>query len=432
MPTAMTKVTDRSAPTTTPIAGVNAKWLARVRWVHYIGALATVVIASEVLNLALPAVGLVALIGVGAATNLAVELSRRTRQWLGQATGGALLLGDVALFTGMLHLTGGSFNPFTLLYLNFVVVAAVALHRRWIWAVAAFSVFCFGLLFFVEAVPLMGVSPMPGHHHGHGMNEHLYGMWVASGVAAAFIGTFVDGQRRLLAARDAELQTERERVERAHRLASLATLAAGAAHELSTPLSTIAVVAAELEATLTDPQLNEAKEDAALIRRQVRRCHQVLEQLSADAGAHVGEGKVWVTADGLAAAALRSQPGAARVHVTVADDLPALCLPERMVARAVRSLVDNALLADASGSPELAIVGLGEGWRVTVTDNGPGMSADVRERAVEPFFTTREHGMGLGLYLVGEVARQLGGDFALSDAPGGGLCATLTFVGEAS
>lgn len=413
---------------------VSTSWFTRLRWMNYGGALAIVLISAFGLRLDLPLPGLLGILFFGGITNASLAASAVRQPWTSPHVVGGLLVLDVGLLTGLLHLTGGAYNPFTLLYLNFVVVAAVTLQRRWMWTIAALSVVCFGLLFWLGAVPLTEMAPgQHGHHghHGHGsMNEHLYGMWVASGVAAVFIGMFVDGQRRLLAARGAELRTERVRVERAERLASLATLAAGAAHELSTPLSTIAVVAAELEETLVGAEQEEAREDATLIRNQVRRCHQVLEQLGADSGAHAGEARTLVDARALSAQVIDKQHGGERVDVSIGDDVQPLCLPRRMVTRAVRSLVDNALRADPLGRPSLVITTAPGGWRITVEDSGPGMDPTVRERALEPFFTTRDHGMGLGLYLVQEVARQMGGDLTLTEADSGGVSASLRLEGQ--
>src|SRR6201999_2562972 len=121
---------------------------------------------------------------------------------------------------------------------------------------------------------------MPGMHHsmqggqgGEPLDVHLRGMWVAFAVAAAFIVYFITRVTRALGSREAELARAREIAARSEKLASMATLAAGAAHELATPLSTIAVVARELERA-TDPSA--LTTDAKLIREQVERCRDIL------------------------------------------------------------------------------------------------------------------------------------------------------------
>src|SRR5690606_36216657 len=131
-------------------------------------------------------------------------------------------------------------------------------------------------------------------HHEH-MHTHLRGMWVALGVAAGFIVYFLMRVTRALAQREEELARARHLAARQEKLASLATLAAGAAHELSTPLSTIATVARELERHLQDGSA-EQREDVGLIRSQVERCRAILWQMSAEAGESAGEGLSRVTA----------------------------------------------------------------------------------------------------------------------------------------
>src|SRR5262249_2640716 len=120
--------------------------------------------------------------------------------------------------------------------------------------------------------------------HGEFLVMHVQGMWIAFGIAAGFIVYFVSRVTR-------ELGRARAYAARAEKLGSLATLATGAAHELSTPLSTIAVVAKELERDLEQGvSAQEATSDARLIRQEVERCREILLQMTADAGGAAGEG----------------------------------------------------------------------------------------------------------------------------------------------
>src|SRR6185369_2055893 len=166
---------------------------------------------------------------------------------------------------------------FSFLYLVNIALSAVVLRSLWTWTLVVLSLACFGALF----------AAAPAHGHAEHMQMHLQGMWVAFGVAAVFITYFVQRVTGALAARDVELAAANERTARHERLASLATLAAGAAHELSTPLSTIAIAAKELERRLASD--GDAGADARLIREQVERCRQILAHMADDAGASSGE-----------------------------------------------------------------------------------------------------------------------------------------------
>jgi two-component system sensor histidine kinase RegB len=256
-------------------------------------------------------------------------------------------------------------------------------------------------------------------------------MWVALGVAASFIVYFLHRVTRALRERDRELALSRERALRNERITSVATLAAGAAHELASPLGTIAVASGELEAELRKSSASQqAIEDVVLIREQVRRCRAILDQLGADSGQAAGDPISPVVPRELAELALSNLVGRERVHVDATGSPPELMAPPRALVQAVRSLLENALHAtQADQRVELAIARAADQVRIEVSDTGVGMSRDVLERATEPFFTTRGagRGLGLGLFLAQSVADQLGGRLELSSQPGRGTRATLVF-----
>src|SRR5262249_42066091 len=192
------------------------------------------------------------------------------------------------------------------------------------------------------------------------------------------------------------------------RLAALTTLAAGAAHELGTPLGTIAVAAKELEralARLDGLNAVSLRDDARLIRDEVERCRRILDQMASDAGETAGETPALVPVDGLVRDVLDAlaPDDVARVRVEGLPVPGASALPRRAVTSAISSLLRNAL--DATRPPEsvrLCVDADERALRVTVRDEGPGMTAEVLARAEEPFFSTKPpgKGMGLGLFLV--------------------------------
>jgi two-component system sensor histidine kinase RegB len=256
-------------------------------------------------------------------------------------------------------------------------------------------------------------------------------MWVAFGVAAGFIVYFVQHVTRALARRDAELIAARMQAARTEKLASLATLAAGAAHQLATPLSTIAVAAKELER-----QLERARDDAGtaadarLIREQVERCREILLQMAADAGESTGEPIVRVALHELLQRAIDGirATDRARVIIESGDTAKPITAPVRSVAQAVRAVLKNALEA-SNGMPVRvrAVIAAGD-CRIEVRDQGSGMPPEVLERAAEPFFTTKgpDRGMGLGLFLSRTILERLGGKLELDSTPGQGTRAVLT------
>jgi two-component system sensor histidine kinase RegB len=400
---------------------INFSWLVKLRWGAIAGQIVTIVGVTHVLDVVLPLTALYAIIAVELVSNIVCVAAAR-RADAAEWWSGVVMVLDVVLLTALLHFAGGPFNPFSFLYLVEIALAAVIVRARWTWALVLVSLIGSGALFVGQPRMLMST----GDH----MALHLRGMWVAFGVAASFIVYFLLRVRRDLEAREAELAEAQRRVDRQERLASLATLAAGAAHELATPLGTIALAARELERHLEKAQADAASlEDVHLIRAQVDRCRAILDGMAADAGETAGEQPREVAIVELLRSAvdgLRTEP---RIDVEVGGvDGQRVRVPPRAVAQALKSLLKNAQEASA---PERA-VSLRANVRersvaIEVVDRGAGMPEAVLARAGEPFFTTKEpgRGMGLGLFLTRTLVERLGGELTLSSEAGAGTRALV-------
>jgi two-component system sensor histidine kinase RegB len=185
------------------------------------------------------------------------------------AIAGAHLLGDSLALTALLALSGGVTNPFTTMY--FVpMTLATQLSPRWTWAVAATSLLGFAALFVLA--PLHGGPP--GHEH-HFIG-HIRGMWVAFGMSAAFMTYFVHRIALSLARQRAELGRLRLAAAQDRQLAALGTLAAGAAHELGSPLGTVAMLVGDL-GLMSEAERGEA---IGTIKQELARCKHILSQMS--------------------------------------------------------------------------------------------------------------------------------------------------------
>jgi two-component system sensor histidine kinase RegB len=183
---------------------------------------------------------------------------------------------------------------------------------------------------------------------------------------------------------------------------------------LATPLSTIAIVARELEDQLTERRDVTSAEDARLIREQVERCRDILLQMAADAGESMGEPLVEVPIETLVETALHGLPERERVRLDIAGALhgQSISTPLRSVAQALRAVVKNALEASRSENSITVSVSLNvDQIEIEVADRGSGMTANVLDRVGEPFFTTKgpDRGMGLGLFLTRTIVERLGG-----------------------
>jgi two-component system, sensor histidine kinase RegB len=403
------------------------RWLVRMRWLA-VAAQAIAVVALRLLSTAGAGIDvgpLLGVVGATAATNAAVAWWLRTEPRVSEWMLASLMALDFAFLTGLLHLSGGPSNPFTVLFLVHIALAAVVLAQRYAWILACLACASFFALFVMPASggPLDDALSMHAHHHhagaSDGMSLHLRGMWVAFAVAAFAIAYFVTRVTKDLEAQRELASEARTRALRSEKLASLATLAAGAAHELSTPLATIAIVAKELERSLGASHADVG--DARIIREEVERCKHILTHLTSDAGESAGEPFLETPLRELSERALDGVTDAARVSIEV--EPLSLKLPVRAFAAALRGLIRNALQA-STGAVVLRGRRVGDSVVLEVEDHGAGMSKDVLARVGEPFYTTKEtgRGMGLGVFIARDLTERLGGRLVLSSELGKGTC----------
>jgi two-component system sensor histidine kinase RegB len=421
-------------------AHVSLRWLIAVRWGSAVGQTLVVLWARFALGLLLPLTPLFALSGLAALTNIVAARWLARRESAPPRVVGTLLVIDTVLLTAALALTGGPLNPFSFVYLVYITLAAVVLSAPWTWFLTALAACGYGLLFFGAQQTV----PHAADHLPMNMSSHLQGMWWAFVLSASLTAYFVVKLSSALEHRDRELAGMREQAARHERFASLTTLAAGAAHELSTPLGTIAVVTREMERTLEQlpPHAAAAVDalgpdaharllaDAHLIRDELQRCRAILDRMAAQAGEPVGEMPSAVSVRDLVSEALRALPAddAARITVQASETIALVSVPGRGVVTALVCLLRNALDASGRGQPvTLAASADHDVVRLTVRDRGVGMTPDVLARAGEPFFSTKPAGagMGLGVFLTRALAERLGGALLLESTPGAGTSAML-------
>jgi two-component system sensor histidine kinase RegB len=423
---------------------VNLNWLIRLRWVAVFGQVTTIALAAGPLGVGLPTGALLSIAGLTAGSNAFLWALHR---WY--STGGAtdeeastdpgilfaVMLFDVVSLTALLFFSGGPSNPCALFYFVNLALSAVALPSRTVWAVLGATVVGFSSLFLVH-VPVEELRAPAG---AGGVLQHsplslyqiglLASFAVGSGIVVYFVTRLHVELRRI----DDELREAGAREERMQRLESLATLAAGAGHELASPLSTIAVVAKELARTLDRENASpDVLADVDLIRTELQRCRTILDRMSGRVGQQVGETERRLTAAELVSRALAEIPDFARGAIDLRWDPGAeslrLRVPLVATAQALRVPLQNALDAGPTGERvEVAIRRAGQRIRFEVRDRGRGIAPENLARVGEPFFTTKEpgSGMGLGVYLARSVLERLGGTLTLAPAEDRGTIATI-------
>ena len=332
-----------------------------------------------------------------------------------------LMCADVALLSWLLLRAGGVLNPASVFYLVEIVVAALVFGRRWTWIVAALAVAGYAASFLAPTDDLQAAQSMHPE-----IALHMRGMWLAFALTAVIIAALVTRLLIAVERRDRALDLLRVRNEGAMRAASLATLAAGAAHELSTPLATIAVAARELERGLADSS-NEGRHDARLIRDEAARCRAILDDLSGAAGQPSGEPPQSTSLTRVLEDVKARLASGDRDRVRIADAPDAeVQWPVRPVGRALRERHSERVAGIRATRSASRSTRSPDTLTIVVTDDGPGMTPEQAARAGDPFYTTKAGGTGLGLFVTRSTIEQLGGTFRLATQPDAGTAVTMT------
>ena len=386
-----------------------------MRWLAVAGQVLTLYAASGWLQLPVSLGPLISIFLFTAASNVALSVMPEKLRCDPRTLPGVLLV-DVFLLTLLLYFSGGPGNPFSILYLLHVVICAVLLDRVWAWGVAVLTILLFALLF-VSHVP---IESLHQHAAPGQLNAHLLGMWIAYSLVALIsaycIGRMSEELRR------SERETMQLKLSQ-QRLASLTTLAAGAAHELATPMGTIAIILGELERRLGSSASAGASEDLRLMKSELERCKNILSKMGARSGETAGEMPESVSLSALIveAEAQFARDFGPRVQVAPVTEDSYVSVPKNAVLQALSAITKNAVESTNGGGAVRLAAQIESGVvHFKVSDLGCGMSEEVLSRVGEPFFTTKEagSGMGLGIFLARLTAEQLGGNLSLESEPG--------------
>lgn len=429
-------------------------WLLRLRWGAVLCQAVLIFIAFLFLEITIPIPIVSVIILFEITSNLYFSSLIQRKNVIPEWLFGLVMFLDVFFLTALIFYTGGPMNPFTFLYLVHIVIGALLMHPQWSWSLAIFTVLCYAALFFVDPVVLCqsvlgqagGILGLPQNLESchaeiqelntlsGSMQLHLRGMLLAFAITAFFIVFFVGRIQKALEDHQRTLDKLEDERARSERLASLATLAAGATHEFSTPLSTIAVAAGEMLHELKDLENNQdLLADAQLIRDQVANCKEILFQMAADAGKHLGEPLVEYTTVEILDRILQSIPAEDHDRILINNEAETLSflVPIRNLVRSIKGLINNGLDASGAGSPvKVRCYSDKKFLYFDILDQGTGMDQSIIAKAHEPFFTSKEpgKGMGLGLFLAQNVAESYDGELRISSEPGRGTTVTISLA----
>jgi len=404
---------------------ISLRTLVPIRWVAIAGQALTIIIVHFGLGFSLPLVPALGVVGGSVLLNVVLILLRQVAARLGERDAALCLGYDILQLAILLHLTGGLQNPFSILILAPVTVAATILSRRPVIVLSVLAVASISVL-------ALWHEPLPWRTEPLVFPAELVlGIWVALVLATVFIGGYTwSVAQEAGRLRDAVTATQLA-LAREQRVSAVGALAAAAAHELGSPLATIAVVAKELVRDLPDDSPH--AEDAALLLSQSERCRTILAELAQQPEDDGGSPYTRLPISALveAAGALHQNQGVKLIFATAGQPAPEEPLVRRSpeIMHGLNNLVQNAV---QFARREVSVTTFWDRSTVTVevVDDGPGFPLHLLGRLGEPYISTRagaaDH-MGLGIFIAQSLLERSGARLVFDNLPDGGAHVAISW-----
>ncbi len=399
---------------------LNVRRLIWIRMIAVPGTAVCLLLAREIYKLPIPALQMILIVVGLAMFNFWVWVRHKAAEPVTDHEFFIQLLVDLFALTSILYYSGGASNPFIFFFLLPMAISAAALPQRYTWVIAGISACSYTMLMFWRVeVPAFIIT-----NSKEAMDLHAVGMWVGFVMLSVLIATFVGAMAESVRDRDRYLARLRETALRDERVLAVATLAAGAAHELSTPLATMALVTGEILREYpgaTHPALHR---DLGILRDQISRCKEALSVISASAGAARAESAGRLALDNFIRQSVdevcRLRPGSVvRVQAPGIPDPAPVMIVERTVRQALLNVLHNAV--DVSPRQvrveytwDTASVG------IAVIDRGGGIHSGQPGSIERLGMSSKEGGLGLGLFLSHAAMTQAGGTLEAANNDEGG------------
>jgi two-component system sensor histidine kinase RegB len=402
----------------------NMLQLIELRWIAVIGQVTTIAGAILVFSVRLPLVQMLEVLACLIAFNIASHLRWHEHRPVTNNELFLALLVDVASLTMQLYLAGGTTNPFAFLYLLQVILSAVLLEAWSTWTIVAITLACLaGLSVFARPLPLP-------FDHARGISSlYVQGMLICFVLNAALLVVFISRITTTLRAKAAQLADLRQRAAEEDHIVRMGLLASGAAHELGTPLATLSVILGDWKRMREFKENPDLIEEISEMQTQLKRCKSIVSGILLSAGEARGESAVRTTIrsflDELVEDWQDSRPVREFVYVNrIGEDMPVAF--DSALKQMIDNVLDNALEASADWVSLEASVD-DDTLLLSVTDRGPGFAPSMLAQFGKPYQSSKGRpGGGLGLFLVVNVARTLGGTVSAANRPGGGAEVRLT------
>lgn len=429
----------------------NLKWLFILRNLMILSEALLIILSIYGLNIRLPEEQLWLVVVAIISVNIYTSMRLQTEDPVTELEIFSQITMDVLAIAAFMYLTGGASNPIIWLFLLPLIVTAIMLPHSYAWYMVVLTTSLYTVLIAYN-IPLPSIEPHipdpdllhPDMAHykmlleAHAMrdsdyfNLHMFGMWFGFVFSAGLVAFFVVELAKTLRVQERSLAVARENALRDEKVVSLGTLAASAAHDMGTPLGTIAIVAHELEQEYPVHRFPDLHEKLHIMQQQLNRCKQALSVMSASAGEMRAESgrimRVTDYLDGVFNQWRAHKPGTKLnifIDPGVAEE--AEIISERTLTHALINILNNAV--DASPNNERGIE-FHAAWDLTqlnikIRDFGPGFPQELVEYAGMQPVVSKKHGLGVGLFLTYSTINRLGGKINLYNMESRGACVEI-------
>jgi len=430
----------------------NLKWLFILRNLMMLSEVILIILSVYGLGINLPEQQLWLVVLSTGAVNLYTSMRLETDDPVTEPEIFTQISIDVFAIAALLYLTGGASNPITWVFLLPLIITAIMLPQAYAWYMVILTTSLYTMLIAFN-IPLPSIEPhMPDPapllhsdienyqmlQHAHIMNDksyfslHMFGMWFGFVFSAGLVAFFVVELAKTLRDQERSLAEARENALRDERVIALGTLAASAAHDMGTPLGTIAIVAHELEQEYPSHRYPDLFEKMLIMQQQINRCKEALSVMSASAGEMRAEsgGVILLTdyIDDVIKQWRTHKPGIKLnfiIDPNVATE--AKIIAERTLTHSIINILNNA----AEASPSELGIEFHATWdldyiTIKIRDFGPGFPPELVEFAGKQPVVSKKRGLGVGLFLTYSTINRLGGKINLYNSDSGGACVEIT------
>ncbi len=429
----------------------NLRWLFILRNLMILSESLLIIISVYGLNIRLPEQQLWLVMLLICSANIYTSIRLHADEPVTEIDIFTQLIMDVAAITLLLYLTGGASNPIIWVFLLPVIITAIMLPHSYAWYMVMLTTSMYTVLMAFN-IPLPAIephSPNPQMLHPsmsnyemlqmahamsdkHYFNLHVFGMWFGFVFSAGLVAFFVVELARALRIQERSLADARESALRDERVVALGTLAASAAHDMGTPLGTIAIVAHELGQDYPLHRFPDLHEKTLIIQQQIERCKQALSVMSASAGELRAEsGRVIPVTDYIddVIKQWRTHKPTAKLSFFIDPtiDTNAKIIAERTLTHSIINILNNA----AEASPQEKGIEFHASWDlyqliIKIRDFGSGLPPELVEFVGKQPIASKKRGLGVGLFLTYSTIKRLGGKIDLYNSDSGGACVEIT------